>query len=268
MYLGLLSPLVRACNMSIPDYVQCAEDHQTLPVLVQPVGIISGENFLCIYKRISLVSQMSPCSSQWAHCIHYSHHYAPENGWSDFQTHRKVAGLFTITDCLLAKTIEKLHVQRSCHRNPVRPAARSTDHQTLPVVVQPVGIISEENFFCIYKRISLVRQIIPCGSQWALCIHYSHHYAPENGWSDFQTHRKVVSLVTIIDCLLANTFEKLHPSIYEDCRVMEKRIEDFTESLFIMLKSKWLDGTSDKSGDKILLLYILFEKEGFVGLDT
>ncbi|XP_072814068.1 trafficking protein particle complex subunit 9-like [Vicugna pacos] len=34
----------------------------------------------------------------------------------------------------------------------------------------------------------------------------------------------------------------MYPSIYEDCRVVEKRIEDFTESLFILLKSKWLDG--------------------------
>ncbi|KAB1252347.1 Trafficking protein particle complex subunit 9, partial [Camelus dromedarius] len=97
--------------MSIPDYVQCAEDHQTLPVVVQPLGIISEENFFCIYKRISLVSQISPCGSQWALCIHYRHHYAPENGWSDFQTHRKVVGLVTIFDCLLAKTLEKLHVQ-------------------------------------------------------------------------------------------------------------------------------------------------------------
>ncbi|KAB1252377.1 Trafficking protein particle complex subunit 9 [Camelus dromedarius] len=137
------------------------------------------------------------------------------------------------------------------------------DHQTFPVVVEHVGIISEENFFCIYKPISLVSQISPCGSQWAICIHYSHHYAPENGWSEFQTHCKVVGLVTITDCLSAKAFEKLH-----DCRVVEKRIEDFTESLFIMLKSKWLDGASDKSGDKILLLYILFEKEDFVGLDT
>ncbi|KAB1252327.1 Trafficking protein particle complex subunit 9, partial [Camelus dromedarius] len=137
------------------------------------------------------------------------------------------------------------------------------DHQTLPVVVQPVGIISEENLLCIYKRISLVSQISPCGSQWALCIHYRHYYAPENGWSNFQTHRKVVGVVTITDCLLAKAFEKLH-----DCRVVEKRIKDFTESLFILLKSKWLDGAPDKSGDKIPLLCVLFEKEEFMGLDT
>ncbi|XP_074222665.1 uncharacterized protein LOC141578013 [Camelus bactrianus] len=58
------------------------------------------------------------------------------------------------------------------------------------------------------------------------------------------------------------------PSIYEDCRVVEKRIDDFTESIFILPKSKWLDGASDNSGDKILLLCIPFEKEDIMGLDT
>ncbi|KAB1251228.1 Trafficking protein particle complex subunit 9 [Camelus dromedarius] len=82
------------------------------------------------------------------------------------------------------------------------------DYETLPVVVKPVGIISEENFFCIYKRISL------------------------------------------------------------DYRVVEKRIEDFTESLFILLKSKLLDGAPDKTGNKIPLLCIPFEKGEFMGLDT
>ncbi|XP_064350356.1 trafficking protein particle complex subunit 9-like [Camelus dromedarius] len=104
----------RACNTSIPDYVQSAEDYKTLPVVVQAVGIISEENFFCIYKQISLVSRIIPCGSQWALCIYYRHHYAPENGWSELQTNRKVVGLVTIADCLLAKAFDKLHMQRSC----------------------------------------------------------------------------------------------------------------------------------------------------------
>ncbi|XP_072813314.1 trafficking protein particle complex subunit 9-like [Vicugna pacos] len=89
--------------MSIPDYVQCAEDYETLPVVVQPVGIISEENFFCIYKRTSSVSQISPCGFQWALCIHYRHQYAPESGWSSFKSHRKFVGPVTITDFLSAK---------------------------------------------------------------------------------------------------------------------------------------------------------------------
>ncbi|KAB1252369.1 Trafficking protein particle complex subunit 9 [Camelus dromedarius] len=110
------------------------------------------------------------------------------------------------------------------------------DHQTLPMLVQPVGIISGENFLCIYKRISLVSQMSPCGSQWA-------HYNRE-----------------------APRAEELYGTTLYNSKLFVIVLHG--ESLFIMLKSKWLDGASDKSGDKILLLYILFEKEGFVGLDT
>ncbi|XP_072806226.1 trafficking protein particle complex subunit 9-like isoform X2 [Vicugna pacos] len=53
----------------------------------------------------------------------------------------------------------------------------------------------------------------------------------------------------------------------EDHRMVEKKIEDFTESLLIVLKSKCLDRATDKPGDKIPQLCILFEKEDFVGLD-
>ncbi|XP_072803172.1 trafficking protein particle complex subunit 9-like isoform X2 [Vicugna pacos] len=185
--------------MSIPDFVQCAEDHQTLPIVVQPMGIISEENFFCIYKQISLVSRISPCGSKWALCIHYRQHCAPENGWSGFQTHRKVVGPVTITDCLSAKAFKKLHMQRSCKAP------------------------------CLMTLSSL-----------SLCCmgRYPSSHAPT--------------------C----------PSNYEDCRVVEKRIEDFTESLYILPKSKRLDRAPKKSGDKIPLLCIPFEKEDFMGLDT
>lgn len=181
------------------------------------------------------------------------------------------------------------------------------DHQTLLVVVQAVGIVSEENFFRIYKRICSVSQLSVRDSQRALFIRYRHHYPPENNeWGDFQTHRKVVGLITITDCFSAKdwpqTFEKFHvqkeiygstlydsrlfvfglqgdvaeqprPDVafypnYEDCDSVEKRIEDFIESLFIVLESKRLDRATDKSGDKIPLLCVPFEKKDFVGLDT
>lgn len=181
------------------------------------------------------------------------------------------------------------------------------DHQTLLVVVQPIGIVPEESFFRIYKRISAVSQVNVRDSQRVLYIRYRHHYPPENNeWGDFQTHRKVVGLITITECSSAKewpqTFEKFHlqkemygstlydsrlfvfglqgeiaeqprtdvafyPS-YNECETVEKRIEDFIESLFIVLESKRLDRATDKSGDKIPLLCVPFEKKDFVGLDT
>ncbi|XP_033616755.1 trafficking protein particle complex subunit 9 isoform X2 [Fukomys damarensis] len=192
--------------MSVPDYMQCAEDHQTLLVVVQPVGIVSEENFFRIYKRICSVSQLIMRDSQRALFIRYRHHYPPENNeWGDFQTHRKVVGLITITDCFSAKdwpqTFEKFHVQKEIYG--------STLYDSRLFVFGLQGEVAEQP-------------------------------------------RPDVAF---------------YPS-YEDCDSVEKCIEDFIESLFIVLESKRLDRATDKSGDKIPLLCVPFEKKDFVGLDT
>lgn len=192
--------------MSVPDYMQCAEDHQTLLVVVQAVGIVSEENFFRIYKRICSVSQLSVRDSQRALFIRYRHHYPPENNeWGDFQTHRKVVGLITITDCFSAKdwpqTFEKFHVQKEIYG--------STLYDSRLFVFGLQGDVTEQP-------------------------------------------RPDVAF---------------YPN-YDDCDSVEKRIEDFIESLFIVLESKRLDRATDKSGDKIPLLCVPFEKKDFVGLDT
>nr|XP_027806387.2 trafficking protein particle complex subunit 9 isoform X1 [Marmota flaviventris] len=192
--------------MSVPDYMQCAEDHQTLLVVVQPVGVVSEENFFSIYRRICSVSQLSMRDSQRALFIRYRHHYPPENNeWGDFQTHRKVVGLITITDCFSARdwpqTFEKFHVQKEIYG--------STLYDSQLFVFGLQGDVAEQQ-------------------------------------------RPDVAF---------------YPS-YEDCSSVEKRIEDFIESLFIVLESKRLDRATDKSGDKIPLLCVPFEKKDFVGLDT
>lgn len=199
-------PFGQALRMSVPDYMQCAEDHQTLLVVVQAVGIVSEENFFRIYKRICSVSQLSVRDTQRALFIRYRHHYPPENNeWGDFQTHRKVVGLITITDCFSPKdwpqTFEKFHVQKEIYG--------STLYDSRLFVFGLQGDVAEQP-------------------------------------------RPDVAF---------------YPN-YDDCDSVEKRIEDFIESLFIVLESKRLDRATDKSGDKIPLLCVPFEKKDFVGLDT
>ncbi|XP_034619557.1 trafficking protein particle complex subunit 9 [Trachemys scripta elegans] len=192
--------------MSVPDYMQCAEDHQTLLVVVQPVGIVPEENFFRIYKRISTVSQINVRDSQRVLYIRYRHHYPPENNeWGDFQTHRKVVGLIIITDCSSAKdwpqTFEKFHLQKEIYG--------PTLYDSRLFVFGLQGEVAEQ----------------------------------------------------------PRTDVAFYPS-YDECETVEKRIEDFIESLFIVLESKRLDRATDKSGDKIPLLCVPFEKKDFVGLDT
>ncbi|XP_072781139.1 trafficking protein particle complex subunit 9 isoform X1 [Taeniopygia guttata] len=192
--------------MSVPDYMQCAEDHQTLLVVVQPIGIVPEESFFRIYKRISAVSQVNVRDSQRVLYIRYRHHYPPENNeWGDFQTHRKVMGLITITECSSGKewpqTFEKFHLQKEMYG--------STLYDSRLFVFGLQGEIAEQ----------------------------------------------------------PRTDVAFYPS-YDECDTVEKRIEDFIESLFIVLESKRLDRATDKSGDKIPLLCVPFEKKDFVGLDT
>ncbi|XP_064836227.1 trafficking protein particle complex subunit 9-like isoform X2 [Oncorhynchus masou masou] len=192
--------------MSIPDYMQCAEDHQTVLVVVQPVGIVPEDQFFRIYKRIASVAQVSIRDSQRNLYIRYRHHYLPENNeWGDFQTHRKVVGLISVTTCGSAKewpqTSDRFHCQKDVFG--------TTLYDSRLLVFGLQGEIAEQQ----------------------------------------------------------RTDVAFYPS-YEDCPDVEKRVEDFVESIFIVLESKRLDRATDKSGDKIPLLCVPFEKRDFVGLDT
>ncbi|KAM4630730.1 trafficking protein particle complex subunit 9 isoform 2-T2 [Polymixia lowei] len=192
--------------MSVPDYMQCAEDHQTVLVVVQPVGIVPEDQFFRIYKRIASVSQVSVRDSQRLLYIRYRHHYLPENNeWGDFQTHRKVVGLIAVTTCGPAKewpqTADRFHAQKEVY------GATLYDSRLLVFGLQ--GEIAEQQ----------------------------------------------------------RTDVAFYPS-YDECPDVEKRVEDFVESIFIVLESKRLDRATDKSGDKIPLLCVPFEKKDFVGLDT
>ncbi|KAM4705735.1 trafficking protein particle complex subunit 9 [Rhinophrynus dorsalis] len=191
--------------MSVPDYMQCAEDHQTLLVVVQSVGIIKSENFFKIYKRVSSVSQVNVSNSQRALYIRYRNQYPVENNeWGDFQTHRKVVGLICIAEC---------------------SSLRELSHIILKFEQQKEAYSST-----LYDSRLFI-------------------FGLQEDVAD-QTRIDVVS----------------YPS-YEDCGAIEKNVEDFIESLFIVLESKRLDRTSEKSGEKIPLLYVPYEKKDFVGLD-
>ncbi|KTG30370.1 hypothetical protein cypCar_00040416 [Cyprinus carpio] len=192
--------------MSVPDYMQCAEDHQTVLVVVQPMGIVPEDQFFRIYKRISSVSQVSIRDSQRVLFIRYRHHYPPENNeWGDFQTHRKVVGLISVTSCNTAKewpqTSDRFHGQKEVFG--------STLYDSRLLVFGLQGEVAEQQ----------------------------------------------------------RTDVAFYPS-YDDCPDVEKRVEDFVESIFIVLESKRLDRATDKSGDKIQMLCVPFEKKDFVGLDT
>ncbi|KAG8441588.1 hypothetical protein GDO86_010680 [Hymenochirus boettgeri] len=191
--------------MSVPDYMQCAEDHQTLLVVVQSVGVIKSESFFNIYKRVSSVCHVNLRNAQRTLYIRYRHHYPVENSeWGDFQTHRKVVGLICIAECSSAKDLPQISLKFDQQKE----AYSSTLYDSRLFVFGLQGEVADQ------ARIDVVSY-----------------------------------------------------SGYDDCEAVEKHLEDFIESLFIVLESKRLDRTSEKSGEKIPLLYVPYEKKDFVGLD-
>ncbi|NP_001135612.1 trafficking protein particle complex subunit 9 [Xenopus tropicalis] len=191
--------------MSAPDYMQCAEDHQTLLVVVQSIGVIKNENFFKIYNRVSSVCQVNPMNTQRLLFIRYRHQYPVENNeWGDFQTHRKVVGLISIAECGSARDL-------------------------------PPTILKFEQQKEAYSSTLYDSRLFVFGFQGEMAD---------------QSRIDVAS----------------YPS-YDDCAAVDKRVEDFIQSLFIVLESKRLDRTSEKSGEKIPLLYVPYEKKDFVGLD-
>lgn len=111
--------------MSEPDYDQCAEDHQSLLVVVKQIGMscplslfrrlwwslthrwclgpqMSPKLFNRIYDGISKLSELSITDAQGMGLertvrVRYKTSYSIDNNdWGDFQCHRKALGLITI----------------------------------------------------------------------------------------------------------------------------------------------------------------------------
>ncbi|XP_060771357.1 trafficking protein particle complex subunit 9 isoform X1 [Neoarius graeffei] len=194
--------------MSVPDYLQCAEDHQTVLVLVQPLGAVPEDDFFCVYKRVASVCQVSVGDNQRSLSVRYRHHYAPENGeWGEFQSHRRAVGLVAVAWC---------------------PAA---------------------------------------GSEWALTSERFRAMKERLGPALYDSRLLAFGLSGHATTELQRPDVAFFPG-YDNCPELEKTIEDFIQSIFIVLESKRLDRATDKSGDKIPLLCVPFEKKDFVGLDT
>ncbi|XP_078456811.1 trafficking protein particle complex subunit 9 isoform X2 [Lampetra fluviatilis] len=196
----------RAAGMSVPDYTQAAEEHQSLLVLVQPVGVLSEDAFQRVFDRVAALTQVGARDSSRAVCVRYRRHYPPDNNhWGDFQTHRKVVGLIGVAECASAQrwphTFESFEQLRAVHA-----------HSLFDSRLLVLGISGD---------------------------------AAEQPRSDVVFYRDA-----------------------DSCDGLEARVEEFVGSLFIVLESKRLDRASEKSGDKIPLLCVPFEKKDFVGLDT
>ncbi|XP_041361446.1 trafficking protein particle complex subunit 9-like [Gigantopelta aegis] len=96
--------------MSLVDYSQTAEDHQTLLVLVRHTGSsLAPQSFNNAWDHIRRVSSVHVPGQKRDVYVRYKRGYPIENNeWGDFQAHRKVLGLISIGKCSSHEEFEKL----------------------------------------------------------------------------------------------------------------------------------------------------------------
>ena len=92
-----------------------AEDHGTCLVLVAGLGSVSlDDSFIPLFNRIEAVTSVSVTSSSHQRHLHLRYkrqkYSLEENGWGDFQSHRKCLGLLCIAHCKDAVELAEMSV--------------------------------------------------------------------------------------------------------------------------------------------------------------
>ena len=96
----ILSSPVPDNKMSHPDYEQTAHDHATLLVLLKPIGPqIKQKTVARVCERIVKSGSRftvidSANNTREILCRFVKEHPVENNDWGDFQTHRRLLGLF------------------------------------------------------------------------------------------------------------------------------------------------------------------------------
>nr|XP_027201589.1 trafficking protein particle complex subunit 9-like [Dermatophagoides pteronyssinus] len=101
--------------MSVPDYDQFSEDHQSLLIVVKPIGPqMNQQLFDLIYKNIIKLNELKILNNKINGFerqirIRYKQSYSIDNNdWGDFQAHRKLIGLITIAQSFNKNEIESI----------------------------------------------------------------------------------------------------------------------------------------------------------------
>lgn len=118
--------------MSIVDYGQTVEDHQSLLVLVRHTGSHLPTNlFNRMWERIRALNVIHVQGQNRNVVVRYKRGYpVANNEWGDFQAHRKVLGLISVGKCV--------------------------DHEEFGILFENYKKVSCQNYNCIYAGMTLM----------------------------------------------------------------------------------------------------------------
>ncbi|KAJ8321624.1 hypothetical protein KUTeg_000095 [Tegillarca granosa] len=292
--------------MSLIDYGQAAEDHQTLLFLVRHTGSkLSFKNFNRIWERINKISVVNIPGQKRRAWVNFKRGYPKENNeWGDFQAHRKALGLVSVGECSNSDEFEELFDN---YRKVKEEYAGTLYNSRLFVFgMNPDGsTLSDEQ----KENLASGRKLSPTHSEDSgvtadlsptegqdevsktdgQTIQNSNlgntekvknsSPKPENPGVIFikpekpskdnaKTSKEDVKRSHSNSLTKENTGSEVvfYPRV-DECVDIEEKIHEFVASIFFVLEGKRLDRSFEKM-DKMQLLCAPFEKKDYVGLDT
>ncbi|XP_059052611.1 protein brunelleschi [Achroia grisella] len=255
--------------MSHPDYSQHAQHHACLLVLVKGIGGML-KNFNKLWDRIQKVNNIKVTDSTgqvrdiW---VRYVRDYPVENNdWGDFQTHRRLLGLIT-----LSKFTNQVELNEVCRvHESLKVKYINTLYDSRAFMFGPISNMKkpeqEPENYSLFEDDKVFRD----GSTSDKTSMPSEHSDSLSSSESFpHSVSSNASCPIQEENFTTPSNFKTHAMFYgenDPVPDLEQNVADLINSLFWVVESKRLERSREKL-EKVSLLLAPFEKKDFVGLD-
>lgn len=256
--------------MSHPDYAQHAQHHACLLVLVKGVGGML-KNFNKLWERIQRVNNIKVTDSAgqvrdiW---VRYVRDYPVENNdWGDFQTHRRLLGLIT-----LSKFNNQVELNEVCRvHESLKVKYSNTLYDSRAFMFGPNSNMKkpeqEPETYSMYDDDRIIKNDSILGDKNSIPSEQADSISSSESFP--QSISSNGSYPMQEEHFTTPSNFKTHAMFYgenDPVPDLEQNVADLINSLFWVVESKRLERSREKL-ERVPLLLAPFEKKDFVGLD-
>lgn len=252
--------------MSHPDYAQQAQHHACLLVLVKGVGGML-KNFNKLWERIQRVNNIKVTDSSgqvrdiW---VRYVRDYPVENNdWGDFQTHRRLLGLIT-----LSKFNNQVELNEVCRvHESLKVKYSNTLYDSRAFMFGPLSNMKRPEQEPETYSYEDDKSRESFGDKASIPSEQADSLS--SGESFPQSASSSASIPLPEENFTTPSNFKTHAMFYgenDPVPDLEQNVADLINALFWVVESRRLERSREKL-EKVSLLLAPFEKKDFVGLD-
>ncbi|XP_072944663.1 protein brunelleschi isoform X1 [Epargyreus clarus] len=256
--------------MSHPDYAQHAQHHACLLVLVKGIGGVLG-NFNKLWERIQRVNNIKVTDSTgqvrdiW---VRYVRDYPVENNdWGDFQTHRRLLGLIT-----LSKFTNQIELNEVCRvHESLKVKYSNTLYDSRAFMFGPGSHLKkpeqEPETYSVYEEDKVSKDRSSFSDKASIPSEQPDSISSSDSFP--RSSSSAASYAVQEENFTTPSNFKTTAMFYgenDPVPDLEQHVADLINSLFWVVESKRLERSREKL-EKVSLLLAPFEKKDFVGLD-